>query len=426
MQGNIGNFVAPPADMDSYINVALPAPAGLVDIQNTEGEESTYRYNDKKETDSDRTSQKYDMLRAVSTTISSEKISNHGGSGRLANVFILVVISATTFNAKWDDLVLKNDDEYFAKFLGAASSVGSSVTAILEGAQKVGWVSFATDTNVFWKITGKGVGLIGAGASLLDAASKFGESLDATKKGHTTSSTYSLAMSGASLVNGLVTIAAVMMAGAVVGMAIGVALGILTLYIAYQFISIVAPSVQAWVDRSIIGRHISQVLPFDDIESEQSSLEMVFNGVVVELLVKKKDIDKSNYVVGLAGVDFNSYSIDVEDADYEINLLYSAPKVAGSTVDIKVIGIEKAVTLHDVNAKYGDVEISNMGNSDNISMEVSDVQGNDFVVSSDKLTLNKVFVVDKSDMLTGISVDITAYTSNDGMRLSDKFVLGGI
>ncbi|MBZ9556827.1 hypothetical protein KGQ96_01940, partial [Halomonas coralii] len=36
-------------------------------------------------------------------------------------------------------------------------------------------------------------------------------------------------------------------------------------------------------DRSLIGNHTSQVQPFDDMASEQSSLEMVFQGVVAQL-----------------------------------------------------------------------------------------------------------------------------------------------
>ncbi|MBE2167820.1 MULTISPECIES: T6SS effector BTH_I2691 family protein [unclassified Cobetia] len=432
IQGNIGNFVAPPAGMDSYINVALPAPAGLVDIQNTEGEESTYRYKDKKVTDSDRISQTYDMLRAISTTISSEKISNHGGSGRLGNVFVLVVISATTFNAKWDDLALKNDDEYFAKFLGAASSVGSSVTAILEGAQKVGWVSFATDTNVFWKITGKGVGLIGAGASLLDAASKFGESLDSTKKGHSTSSTYSLAMSGASLVNGLVTIAAVMMAGAVVGMAIGVALGILTLYIAYQFISIVAPSVQAWVDRSIIGRHISQVLPFDDIESEQSSLELVFSGILVEFTSSSSDTQSVKMARALIDKDYDEYERQLHFDEMHSNLAINieVPRDVCKSMNVNLIAKQSSDSVlswswtnDDANKTSREGLLSNISEPQHTTQGFSQNNDVNIIRKDNKLVFSWEKDVSESSLGRSYELSIKIATNGSEKLLSDFFNL---
>jgi len=84
-------------------------------------------------------------------------------------------------------------------------------------------------------------------------------------------------------------------AGVVVGLAVGLFFGILALLLGAWLVTLVAPSVQMWIDRSLVGYHASQVQPFEDLASEQSSLEMVFQGLVVELSWEPAPPDPTKY-----------------------------------------------------------------------------------------------------------------------------------
>jgi len=102
-------------------------------------------------------------------------------------------------------------------------------------------------------------------------------------------------------------------------------------------VTLVAPSVQMWIDRSLVGYHASQVLPFEDLASEQSSLEMVFQGLVVELSWEPaapdatKYFDSSSNGGGYLGVSIDSEAMREERKRFEdlvrINLKVRVPKL---------------------------------------------------------------------------------------------------
>jgi len=101
-------------------------------------------------------------------------------------------------------------------------------------------------------------------------------------------------------------------------------------------VTLVAPSVQMWIDRSLVGYHASQVLPFEDLASEQSSLEMVFQGLVVELSWEPAAPDATKYLLASSSGGYLGVSIDSEARREEeervedlvkINLRIRVPKL---------------------------------------------------------------------------------------------------
>ncbi|MGM0954260.1 MAG: hypothetical protein ACQEW7_14935, partial [Pseudomonadota bacterium] len=142
-------------------------------------------------------------------------------------------------------------------------------------------------------------------------------------------------MGGFGVLSGIGTML-VIGAGLVVGLAVGLFFGILALLLGVWLVTLVAPSVQMWIDRSLVGYHASQVQPFDDLASEQSSLEMVFQGLVVELSWEPVAPDPTNYYLasssgGYLGVSTDSEARRKEEKRVEdlvrINLRVRVPKL---------------------------------------------------------------------------------------------------
>ncbi|WP_280541353.1 hypothetical protein [Chromohalobacter sp. 11-W] len=71
--------------------------------------------------------------------------------------------------------------------------------------------------------------------------------------------------------------------GVAASLVVGLFVSLVTLVFGYWLVTLVAPSVEMWINRSLVGHHQGQIQRFEDMASEQSSLEMVFQGVVVEL-----------------------------------------------------------------------------------------------------------------------------------------------
>ncbi|WP_110688088.1 hypothetical protein [Salinicola aestuarinus] len=115
---------------------------------------------------------------------------------------------------------------------------------------------------------------------------KLTESAEATKTGRSLDAQHALILGGFGVVSGIISI---IMIGAStgIGLVVSVFFGILALLLGWFFVTMVSPAVQMWVNRSIFGKPSEQedmqILPFEDLASEQSSLEMVFEGVLVQL-----------------------------------------------------------------------------------------------------------------------------------------------
>ncbi|WFF43377.1 hypothetical protein EVC62_18810 [Salinicola endophyticus] len=109
--------------------------------------------------------------------------------------------------------------------------------------------------------------------------------------------------------------------GVTAGLVVGLFFGILTLLLGVWMVTLVAPSVQMWVDRSLVGFHTSQVEKFEDLVSEQSSLEMVFQGVVVELWWQPAAPNPTNYIdsdsSGVMGFSIDSEAQQKEEERVE-------------------------------------------------------------------------------------------------------------
>jgi len=162
------------------------------------------------------------------------------------------------------------------------------------------------------------------------------ESSRARRVGQSLTADNQKVMGGFGVVSGISTLL-VIGAGVVVGLAVGLFFGILALLLGAWLVTLVAPSVQMWIDRSLVGYHASQVQPFEDLASEQSSLEMVFQGLVVELSWEPAPPDPTKYFDstssggGMLGFSLDSDARREEEervADLvKINLKVRVPKL---------------------------------------------------------------------------------------------------
>ena len=144
-----------------------------------------------------------------------------------------------------------------------------------------------------WSITGKGLGVAGGLLSLWDGMAQLTDAADAASQGRTISAENNRIMGRTKIFAGAASVVAAVVLTGVVGIVAGIFLGIIVLVVGYFFMTLVLPSVQTWVNRSILGEHEGQILPFGDIATEQSSLELVFQGVVVDL--SWQDVRESTY-----------------------------------------------------------------------------------------------------------------------------------
>ncbi|KFF49064.1 hypothetical protein GY26_10945 [Gammaproteobacteria bacterium MFB021] len=162
----------------------------------------------------------------------------------------------------------------------------------IEGYHKIRMASLGLSTEgaviggIKWAFVSDVLGAAGGMISIWDGLKKLTEANEANKTGQSLNGHYGMIVGGVGVLAGIASIV-VISASTGVGLVVGVFFGILTLLLGYAFVAMVSPAVQMWVNRSILGkpseREDMQVLPFDDMASEQSSLEMVFQGVLVQL-----------------------------------------------------------------------------------------------------------------------------------------------
>tara|TARA_B100000378_G_scaffold207153_1_gene170324 strand:+ start:641 stop:1624 length:984 start_codon:yes stop_codon:yes gene_type:complete len=199
-----------------------------------------------------------------------------------------------------------------------------------------------------WKL-GNGLLSVASGMlSIWDGMRKLTESARARRLEQTLSADNQKIMGGFGVVSGISTILVIGF-GVTAGLVVGLFFGILTLLLGVWMVTLVAPSVQMWVDRSLVGFHTSQVEKFEDLVSEQSSLEMVFQGVVVELSWEPAAPNPTNYIDSdSSGVMAFSIDSDAQQKEEErvkdfvrIYLRVRVPK-------LEAIALVLRLTPHDV------------------------------------------------------------------------------
>ncbi|MBZ9556826.1 hypothetical protein KGQ96_01935, partial [Halomonas coralii] len=270
----IGNFVAPMADNGCFVDVALPAfalDAEVLERLSDSALDETYGPEERQQ----RWEDLQQSARDVGVTL--------GSAGSYGKVAALGLVLWNTLLVVDKELLSDEDTGAdWAKVLGASVTLANGGMQAIEGYTKIRAASLAEDgtlarmvANGKWKLAGKVLGAVGGLVSIWDGVKKLTEAARALRLGQSASAENSMIMGGVTVGGGLATLM-VIGASTGIGLAVGLLVGIVTLLVGYWTVTLVAPSVQMWIDRSLIGNHTSQVQPFDDMASEQSSLEMVF------------------------------------------------------------------------------------------------------------------------------------------------------
>ncbi|ODC03132.1 hypothetical protein BFW38_05820 [Terasakiispira papahanaumokuakeensis] len=84
--------------------------------------------------------------------------------------------------------------------------------------------------------------------------------------------------------------------GSFVGAVVGVLIALVGLILGAIFTSLVPPAVIMWLNRSYFRNEgVGDLLPFDNLEEEKNSLEMVFKGITVEFVVGYTTVNSAGY-----------------------------------------------------------------------------------------------------------------------------------
>jgi hypothetical protein len=271
------------------------------------------------------------------------KIAGSGSYGKLLafgltawNLLLAVdqeLLAEENHGADWNRL-LSSAVSLLSAGMGAAQGY-QTIRAASLGAGAEGALGRLVNASA-WKLGGGLLGVASGTLSIWDGMRKLTESSRARRVGQSLTADNQRVMGGFGVVSGISTLL-VIGAGVVVGLAVGLFFGILALLLGAWLVTLVAPSVQMWIDRSLVGHHASQVRPFEDLASEQSSLEMVFQGLVVELSWEPVAPDATKYFDstssggGMLGFSLDSDARREEEervADLvKINLKVRVPKL---------------------------------------------------------------------------------------------------
>lgn len=277
LNGKVGNFTAPVADSETVISVTLPR---FIPVnENLSGDEQSYQFKDEVKRIDDKDSELYKSYRDITGSLAGQFGGNLGGIAALG-------LASWSFWISIDKIL--SDDKSgtdLSKVLGAGVSFASLTMKAMETINKVsthGTLGFANSSNAVWKITGNVLGVAAGIISIWDGVKKLTEALDAKRLGQSVAAENTMVLGGVAAMSG---IAAIVVIGFsfTVGLVVSVIFGFLALVLGATLITLVSPSVQMWVNRSLVGFQKGSIAGFDDMVDEQSSLEMVFKGVVVEI-----------------------------------------------------------------------------------------------------------------------------------------------
>ncbi|WP_353981780.1 T6SS effector BTH_I2691 family protein [Salinicola endophyticus] len=330
LDGMVGNFSAPMADSDRTVRIALPVYVDIKAVTGESGEPPALPGSYTPEDEQQRLGDLAQNARDIGNTL----FSAHKGSGQVAGACLVL----WSLIVSWQEGAFVDDEEGadWSKIIGSGVSVASGAMAGIEGYHKIRMASLGLSTEgaviggIKWAFVSDVLGAAGGMISVWDGLKKLTEANEANKTGQSLTGHYGMIVGGVGVLAGIASIV-VISASTGVGLVVGVFFGILTLLLGYAFVAMVSPAVQMWVNRSILGkpseREDMQVLPFDDMASEQSSLEMVFEGVLVEFSWSRvvsgaNDAGVSDGLLGFSTSDLTDMSAPAR------NLLRIAVKIS--------------------------------------------------------------------------------------------------
>ncbi|OLO03819.1 hypothetical protein [Salinicola socius] len=316
------NLSAPMASSDRTVRIALPVYVDIKAVTGESGEPLSLPDSYTPEDEQQRLGDLAQNARDIGNTL----LSAHKGSGQVAGACLVL----WSLIVSWQEGAFVDDEEGadWSKIIGSGVSV-ASLGLSTEG---------SIISGIKWAFVGDVLGAAGGMISIWDGLKKLTEASEASKTGQSVTGHYGMIVGGVGVIAGIASIV-VISASTGVGLVVGVFFGILTLLLGYTFVAMVSPAVQMWVNRSILGkpseREDMQVLPFDDMASEQSSLEMVFQGLVVELSWEPAAPDPKKYLdsdsSGFLGFSVDSDARDAEEKRVSdlvrINLKVRVPKL---------------------------------------------------------------------------------------------------
>ncbi|WP_286009794.1 T6SS effector BTH_I2691 family protein [Salinicola avicenniae] len=334
LDGATGNFAAPLADRNRVIRIALPDY--VADILKASGDDKplllqgSYTWEDGQQRQQDFN----DSARDVGNTL----VSARQGYGQIAGVCLVLwnLVSAVEAEAFVDD----EDGADWSKILSTGVGLASSAMAGIEGYQSIRAASLgvspgsAIANNADWVFAGRTMAVVGGLISIWDGMNKLTEAVEASKTGGSLSAKHGMILGGFGVVSGVVSIILIG-ASTGVGLVVSIFVGVLALLLGWLFVTMVSPAVEMWINRSILGYASAQgdmqVLPFEDMDSEQSSLEMVFQGVLVKLSWSQVLPNTTEYIESRDEVDKEGMSKEIERARslVEVGIVIKVPDLNG-------------------------------------------------------------------------------------------------
>nr|CDQ36524.1 hypothetical protein BN993_06032 [Virgibacillus halodenitrificans] len=426
LDGMVGNFSAPMADSDRTVRIALPVYADIKAVTGESGETVSLPGSYTPEDEQQRLGDLAQNARDIGNTL----LSAHKGSGQVAGACLVL----WSLIVSWQEGAFVDDEEGadWSKIIGSGVSVASGAMAGIEGYHKIRMASLGLSTEgsiisgIKWAFVSDVLGAAGGMISIWDGLKKLTEANEASKTGQSVTGHYGMIVGGVGVIAGIASIV-VISASTGVGLVVGVFFGILTLLLGYTFVAMVSPAVQMWVNRSILGkpseREDMQVLPFDDMASEQSSLEMVFQGVLVELSWSPVRPDTNQYVKSPYDIDTEGLKAEVERAGQQIvvDLTVKLPVLDVMEVDLRLISSENINTLFEWKYQKASKEagldaVVAMGSESSSSQPGFSKNGDLYVMECER-------VFAKNDLGGSLQLILSFLSKTAVSRLNDTFEL---
>ncbi|WIX34211.1 T6SS effector BTH_I2691 family protein [Salinicola sp. JS01] len=425
LDGMVGNFSAPMADSDRTVRIALPVYVDIKAVTGGSGAEipaDSYTPSDEQQRLSD--------LAQNARDIGNTLFSAHKGSGQVAGACLVL----WSLIVSWQEGAFEDEEEGadWSKIIGSSISLAGGAMAGIEGYHKIRMASLGLSTEgamiggVKWAFVSDVLGAAGGMISIWDGLKKLTEANEASKTGQSLTGHYGMIVGGVGVIAGIASIV-VISASTVVGVFVGLFVGLVTLLVGFIFVTMVSPAVQMWVNRSILGkpseREDMQVLPFDDMASEQSSLEMVFQGVLVELSWSPVRPDTNQYIESPYDIDMEGLKAEVERArkNVTIDLTVKLPALDSMEVDLRLISSENVNTLFEwryqkVSKDAGLDAVVAMGSESSSSQPSFSKNGGFYVMECER-------VFDKSDLGGSPQLILSFLSKKAVSRLNDTFEL---
>ncbi|TKD64157.1 hypothetical protein FBG13_02445 [Cobetia marina] len=321
--GNVGNIQSDTIENDREIVVRLPS---FVIYNNSDNKDASQANNYAEKREASALSQVIKTGFSTSQPV-AEKIFGRYSKSAVA----LISLCSLMYNVVEDGVENEEGAADWSKILGVGVSMLQVTMSVVEGkAQLIG----VTNYGARWKIMGNSLGIAAGALAIWEGLELRGQRDEAVRLGHSVSAGNLEMMSSVSISGGVISIAII---GATLAVTLTVTLlvGLATLLIGYAHTTLVGPAVQTWVNRSILGKHSSQVQEFGDILSEQSSLELVFKGVVVELQYIKPDPS----AMGPSAAQIYSMT-NAGDVEIDIKLKVTAPATPSFYLKLEFIAID--------------------------------------------------------------------------------------